>query len=79
LLPLCKVSIFIPFTSIIIWTLSNLSAGFQDTSVGAVISPPIWNQAIAKLLASSSLALFITIVLGIIYAVTETILSNQKK
>ena len=79
LLSLCKVSIFIPLTSIIIWGLSNLSSGFWVSSVANDIAPPIWNKAISRLLASSSLALLITILLGILYAITETILSNQKK
>jgi hypothetical protein len=74
---LCRVSVFIPLTSIIIRALSGMSQALVAITKANDMTPTVANMGFARLAASISWGLLITLVLYIFYAVTETICENQ--
>ena len=74
---LCRVSVFIPLTSIIIRALSGMSQALVAISEANDLTPSVANMGLARLAASISLGLLITMILYIFYAVTVTICENQ--
>ena len=78
-LKICKVTVFLPLLSIIIKGLNGFASAYHDMAVANDISQKIWNLGLWRILSALSLSIFLTILLLIIYAITDTIIYNQSK
>jgi hypothetical protein len=78
-LEICKISAFLPFLAIIIKGLHVFSMAYWAMSEANDIPPKIWDQSISRILSALSLAVYLTIFLLIVYAITNVIIINKAK
>jgi hypothetical protein len=78
-LPICKLTIVLPLVYVISWGLSGIGKAYWAMAVANDISSSIWNKGISRLLVAGSIALWITVLLSLIYSLTSIILKNQRK
>lgn len=74
---LCRVLVYIPLLSIIISALNGVAMALDAIAAANDISRQIWMRGIMRLLGTLSLGIMITIILAVLYAITDAVMKAR--
>lgn len=77
-LSLCKLSIFLPLVFTLVNSMNSMSQAFVAISRANDLTGPVLYEGLARFFNSLNLALIITVILAICYAVSKSVYINHK-